>query len=189
MQKSGDEFYIQNFHIERAKVVAFFSSFSHTSQYKTTIDQTCQNKYICKSGTKPSSDVYFMIGGTYNIYINSTTYVVRVELVSADDDGYTAMVYQNSEYQNLELVDSNVKYIYKYRYIATSDIGGYGVVSDDVPKIFNASYQEYKLLAINDSMTHLGTFSNGKYYFKKTGTYDLVINLQEFTISVEKLPE
>ncbi|MBO4594912.1 MAG: hypothetical protein J5697_04350, partial [Clostridia bacterium] len=169
MQKSGDKFQILNYHVGRAKLVAFFSGLSHTSQYKTTIAPESENRYVCKSGTKPKSDVYFMIGGTYDIYIDAKTYVVSVELVSADEDGYSAVVYENNEFINLELADNEVKYVYTYRYTATSDIGGYGVVSDDMPRIFTASYQEYKLTATDESMTYLNTNRNGGYYFKKPG--------------------
>ena len=189
MQKFGDEFFVNNYHMEGAKLVAFDSSYSHTSHYKTTIDESCLNKYIYKNGTKPSSDVWFMIAGTYNIYLNAKTYVVRVELVSADADGYSASVYKNHEFVPLELVDENVKYVFKYRYTATSDIGNYGIMSDDVPKIFNASYQKYNLVATDGSMIYLGAYSSGGYYFKTRGTYDLTINLLDFTISITKLPE
>lgn len=186
MQKNGDEFCVNNYHMERAKVAAFDSSFSHTSHYKTTIDESCLNKYVCKSGTKPKSEIWFMISGTYNIYLNAKTYVVRVELVSADEDGYTAGVYENSQFSPLELVDESVDYIFKYRYEATSDIGGYGVMSDDVPRIFNASLQEYKLAVTTDTMTYVREYSSGGYYFKTVGTYDLIINLADFTISINQ---
>ena len=130
-----------------------------------------------------------MIGGTYNVYINSKTYVVRFELVSANADGYSAIVYKDGNFVDLELADQNVNYIYTYRYTATSDIGGYGVMSDDVPDIYNASYQKYNLTATDGSMSYISAYSRGGYYFKTAGTYDLTINLLNFTISIEKLPE
>lgn len=183
MEKDGDEFYINNLHLERAKLASFFSSFSHTSNYKTTIENTCLNKYIYKNGSKPSSDIYFMIGGTYNIYLNAKTYIVRVELVSADNDGYTARVYENST--PIDLQPENENYIFKYEYNATSDVGGYGVVSDNVPKIYNKSNIQYNLTATESSMNYIS--NNAKdYYFKTRGTYNITINLLNFTISVEK---
>lgn len=185
MTKSGDEFYINNFHIATGKAVAFFSKSTHTSRYKTTIDAEEENKYLYKSGTKPSSDVYFMIGGTYNIYLNAKTYVVRAELVEADD--YTAVVYVNGEFKNLQLLDEDVKHVFTYQYVATSDIGGYGVISDDVPKIFNKSYKAYNLTP-SGADALIGKLKSS-YYFKKAGTYNLTINLQTFEFSVEKLPE
>ena len=80
MQKEGDEFYIKNFSIETSKFVSFFSHI-HTSNFKTTVEQGTENPYIRKIGSKANSQVYFKNSGTYNIYINAKTYVVRVEPV------------------------------------------------------------------------------------------------------------
>ena len=77
-EKQGDEFVAKNFAIEQGKFVSFFSHV-HTSQFKTTVENGTENLYIKKPGTKPNSYVYFKVGGTYNIYINAKTYVVRVE--------------------------------------------------------------------------------------------------------------
>lgn len=184
MQKSGDEFFIEDFHIEKAKIVAFDSSFSHTSHYKTTIDESCLNKYINKSGKKPTSYIWFMIGGTYNIYLNAKTYVVRVELVEADADGYSAAVYENNQLTNLELLNNDINYIFKYQLtVKTERYGNYDVVVATLPKIYNSAYIEFNLAPTNESMSLLRE-SSGKYYFKNAGDYTITINLVEFTISV-----
>ena len=187
--ENQDEFVINNFCVASKKSISFFSHNIHTSRYKVTLDESAQYRYAYQIGTKSSPDVYMMIGGTYNVYINSKTYVVRFELVSANADGYSAIVYKDGNFVDLELADQNVNYIFKYRYEATRDIGGYGVMSDDVPDIYNASYQKYNLTPTDDSMTYLRAYSSGGYYFKTRGTYDLTINLLDFTITIEKLPE
>ena len=95
MTKSGDEFSIENYYVEQGKAVSFFN-LVHTSHYKTTLEADVAGKYVCKTGTKAVSEVWFMIGGTYNIYLNAKTYVVRVELVSADENGYAAKIFYDA---------------------------------------------------------------------------------------------
>ena len=185
MERSGDEFKTENFEIEAGKLVSFFSRFSHTSNYKTTIDESSANKYIRKTGKKPSSDVYFMLGGTYDIYINAKTYVVRVEPVSIGE--YAAKVYENGGFADLTNLEQAPN-IFTYKYTAVSDVGGYGVVSDDLPEIYGAGFLPFALTPTGDSMRYLGE-SRGRYYFKKAGTYSLTIDLFEFTVDVQKDPD
>ena len=189
MQKNGDEFYILNYSVEKEKLVAFDSSFSHTSHYKTTIDEACKNRYIHKSGNKPKSDIWFMIGGKYNIYLNAKTYVVRVELVEANESSYSAVIYENKEFVNLQLENENIKYIFKHQItITTQKYGNYDVVVDTLPKIYNSSYVEFNLTPTEESKALLRETS-GKYYFKKAGTYNITVNLQNFTIALAEVVE
>ena len=124
MQKQGDELCVKNVHFAVGKGVGFYSAFTHVSWYKTTMDASCANQLIFKRGTKPNSDIYFMVGGTYNLYLNPETYVVRAELVSADADGYSAYVILDEnldvldEPAQLSLNDNAINYQFKFQCVA-----------------------------------------------------------------------
>ena len=85
-------------------------------------------------------------------------------------------------------VADDTKYLFTCQYKATSDIGGYGVVSDDLPKIYNSANHEYALSLTEASLSYAAQSKNW-YYFRKVGTYNLTIDLQNFTLTIEKLPE
>ncbi len=187
MQKVGDEFVINNFYVETGKNVSFFSKI-HTSNYKTTILSGLENKYICKTSTKRTSNVLFMIGGTYNIYINAKTYVVRVELINADDAEYSACLYQDKNLVSLTKGDKN--YIFTTNH-TTKDYSDH--ILEEVPKIYTSGYKAYNLNLTEESLNYIKTITtdSGKvhYYFKEAGTYKLTVNLKDFTIDVVSLLE
>lgn len=185
MQRNGDEFCIEGFTVGAGKAVSFFNKI-HTSNYKTTIDESCAGKYIYKSFVSNPTTTFFIIGGTYNIYLNAKTYQVRVELVDKETATYSAVVYENNEFKDLTLENSDIPYIYEYTFTTTADYENYR--RDDLPSIYSASYQEYSLTPLESEF--IGEFDyKGEisYYFKKAGTYRLTINLSDFTISAEKL--
>lgn len=189
MQKEGDTLVAKNIHMNIGQSVGFYSEFTHTSWYKTTLDESCANKYVYKNGQKPSSEVYFIFGGTYNIYLNAKTYVVNVELVSVDTDGYSAIIYEDNQFKNLELADNSVNYIFTHQMVVTSiTAGNYEVVTTTIPEIYNASYQEYNLTLTEDSLP-LVRISNEKTYFKTAGTYTITINLKTLEMSLTLLAE
>ena len=55
------------------------------------------------------------------------------------------------------------------------------------PKFHTEKSQTYDLTVVDTA--NLLTYSGKYYYFKNIGTYDMIINLKTFEISVEKLPE
>jgi len=201
MQKVGNEFALLGTHFAVGQSAGFYSKFTHTSWYKTTIEESCANRYIHKRGTKANTDICFMVGGEYNIYLNPKTYVVRVELVAADEDGYSANVFvdENLDFVNdpiqLELLDQNKNYEFVFQCRVTSElVGNYQVVTTELPKIYNDKLQSYELVPTAESLTadlvresayHGSTF----YYFNKAGVYNLIINLKTFEINVELVTE
>ncbi len=187
MQKKDDELVVENFQIDSGKSVGFYSEFTHTSWYKTTLEEVSASKYVYKQGTKPSTDVYFMFSGTYNVYLNPKTYVVRIEVVSID--AYSAVVYENNEFKNLQLADQNVKHIFVYYMTVTSmEAYDFNIVMEELPKIYNASNRQYNLQLTEESLS-LVRFSYDKTYFDEEGTYRITINLQTFEMDLELLPE
>lgn len=193
MQKQGDELCVKNVHFAVGKGVGFYSAFTHVSWYKTTMDASCANQLIFKRGTKPNSDIYFMVGGTYNIYLNPETYVVRAELVSADADGYSAYVILDEnldvldEPAQLSLNDNAINYQFKFQCVA-ENFQTYSFSMDKIPTVYNSAFQDYRLTLTDESSACVRE-SNGNYYFSKAGTYQLLIDLQNFTIDVTKLAE
>ena len=127
----------------------------------------------------------FNVSGKFNIYVNNKTYQVRAE-ADPTSLAYDCIIYEDKEFVALNPKDPTVPYIFEYQYEATSDVGGYGVVSDDVPKFYNLSYKEYELTVIESDL--LGS-NKGKYYFKKKGQYLLTIDLFNLTLKVEQVTE
>jgi len=194
MQVVGDELALMGMHFAVGQSVGFYSTFTHTSWYKTTIEESCVNKYLYKIGEKPSTNVYFMIGGQYNIYLNPKTYVVRAELVAADENGYGAYVFvdENLNLVALELVNEDVNYEFEFQCRVVSQVvGNTEIVIENLPEIYNAKYQKYHLVPTAESLDLLreSTSKDGLYYFRKAGTYRLMINLKTFEIGVELMPE
>ena len=200
-QAVGDEFVAYNVHVYAGKLAGFYSEFTHTSWYNTTLHESSANKYVYKGGgDKPSTNVFFMIGGTYNIYINPVTYVVRVELVSADADGYSAIIYRDadmnpvSEPIELQPADSTAPYLFEYQCnITGKQYGNYYFVMTTIPTIYTKNYQEYDLQLTEDSLQYIRIYTSDDgdvtYYFDNEGTHILTVNLQTFEISVTYLPE
>ena len=59
---------------------------------------------------------------------------------------------------------------------------------DEIPTVYNSAFQPYRLTLTDESSACVRE-SNGNYYFDKAGTYQLLIDLQNFTIDVTKLAE
>jgi len=189
MQKVGEELVATNLHIIGGKAVGFYSKFTHTSWYKVTVDENCSSNIVYSPKTEPSTYIFFMFNGTYNVYLNPKTYVVRAELVSVDENGYSIMIFENSGENFLSLADESVKHVFIYQMVVESKIvGTTEIVVEDVPTFYNGNYHEYDLQIAEDSLQFF-RISDDYAYFKEKGTYNLLIDLQTFTISVEKLPE
>ena len=169
-----EEFYITNYYIATGKIISFFSHI-HTSNYVPTLEINSQKYAKCEK-----SNIRIFIGGNYDVYINSKTYEVKLELTNPETADYTCVYYDGSEFINLALVDENVPYIFSYQIqVSTQN-------TTSVPKFYNTHYSQYKL-SITNSPDVMG--SGNYYYFKKIGTYNLTINLKTFELTAELLPE
>ena len=178
-----DEFIVKNYEVGAGKLYSFYDKYTHVSNYKFTVNENSK-KYISESMFETS--VTFNITGEVNIYVNRKTYEVSVEVSDPSKLTYDCLTYAHGEFITLTPKDPNVPYIFEYKYEATSDVGGYGVVSDDVPDFYNKSYKKYELTVEESSL--LGN-NKGKYYFKKPGKYVLTIDLLNLILSVEKEAE
>ena len=176
---NSDEFMISNYQVNAGKLYSFYSGLPHTSNYKLTVAKD-STQYIAPSLFETS--VTFSVSGKFNIYVNNKTYQVRAE-ADLSSLVYDCIIYEDGKFVALTPKDPTVPYIFEYHYEATTDVGGYGVVSDDVPTFYNKSYKQYELTVEESNL--LGK-SNGKYYFKKKGQYLLTINLLNLTLKVEQ---
>ena len=181
---NSDEFMISNYQVNSGSLYSFYNKFSHTSSYKLTVAEDSL-RYL--SPTMFDTSVAFNISGEYNIYVNNKTYQVRVEVADPSKLVYDCITYYNGEFITLSPKDATIPYIFKYEYEATSDVGGYGVVSDDVPDFYTKSYTKYELTVEESNL--LGRASSGDYYFKKRGHYLLTIDLLNLTLKVEQSQE
>ena len=172
---NSEEFVINNFSLEPGEMISFYNHV-HTSNYKITLNETVKDKYAYGEGTS----AWLIVGGVYNIYVNKKTYEVNLELTSEETAIYACVYYDGSEFINLQPYDSNEPY--KFRQIIQVDTK----YTTSVPKFYTSKYKEYTLTVLPSS----NLISTEKYhYFKNIGTYEIVINLKTYELSVELLPE
>ena len=186
-EANTDELVIRNYNATAGKLYTFYEKNTHVSRYKLTVNENSKmylQKYIQKNSTSDTSLV-FNVTGEYNIYVNRKTYELRVEVTDPSKLVYSCMTFYNNEFITLNAKDSNTPYIFEYEYEATHDVGGYGVISDDLPSFYDVAYNKYVFTVEESNL--LGCDSKGNYYFKKTGHYKLTINLSTLTIAVEKV--
>jgi hypothetical protein len=180
---NADEFIVKNYEVSAGKLYSFYDKYTHVSNYKFTVNENSK-KYISESMYETS--VTFNVTGEVNLCVNRKTYEISAEVSDPSKLTYECITYVNGEFITLTPKDPNVPHIFEYKYEATSDVGGYGVVSDDVPDFYNKSYKKYELTVEESSL--LGN-NKGKYYFKKQGKYVLTIDLLNLTLGVEKEAE
>lgn len=177
-----NEFVINNYEVATGKLYSFYSK-SNTSVYKLTVAED-STRYATVS---PLYDdvILFNISGKVNITVNNKTYEVKAEVADPASLTYDCLTYNGEQWITLEPKDEAVPYIFEYAYEATSDVGGYGVMSDDLPKFYNKSYKEYKFSVTESNL--LGN-NKGTYYFKKRGHYLILIDVYNLTLSVSGNP-
>lgn len=166
--ENQDEFVIQNFQIARNKNVTFFSHNIHTSNYKVTLDSNCKGHFAYQTKER-SVDVKAMIGGIYNVYLNSNTYVVRFELTNPETADYCLQVVTNSV--------TNIEQDAEHPYIFTCDYTAKRYM--DLPSFRDQAYNEYNLSELSSEYVLNGHFQNVDYQ-----TFILRINLLNFTVEV-----
>jgi len=173
---NSDEFVIKNFALEAGEVISFFNNL-HTSNYKVTLDASLVGKY----GYAEKSSVYVNVGGNYNVYINSKTYVVRFELLNPESAVYGCIYYDGQNFNTLSPTSLDTPYIFRQRIIVETKY------TTSVPDFYSLKYKAYSFTVVDPANLLLD--GEEDHYFKQPGTYDLIINLQTFEITVELLPE
>jgi len=169
-----DEFVMTYFDIEAGKIISFFNNI-HTSNYKVTLDSSCDGKLASVRKTQVTVNV----GGTYTVYINAKTYVVRLVLLNPDTASYSCVYYDGSEFIELSPVESSVPYVFKMQFVADSDL-------TSVPDFHTENYRTYALTPVGDVFY---VSSKNYCYFKKAGTYDIEINLKTFEITARTVTQ
>lgn len=172
---NSEEFVIRDFAIDVNENVSFYDT-THTSLYKITLDESCNENYA--SYRHPSLTV--SVGGRYNVYINAKTYVVRLELLNPDTAVYSCVYYDGEEFIELKPYEEDVPYIFHQQFVVNTKY------TTEVPDFHTAKYKTYNLSVVKSSLLIEGKES---HYFKEPGTYNLIINLKTFEITVERLPE
>ena len=171
---NADEFVINNYSVGAGKAISFFSNI-HTSNYKVTLEESANNKLASAGKTSVTVNV----GGNYNIYINRKTYVVRMELINSNTATYGCVYYDGADFITLQPYETGTPYVFHHQITADK--------YDSLPDFHSANYRTYDLAVVDTTGVLMGNGNN--YYFKNAGTYNLIINLKTFEITVEKLPE
>ena len=174
---NSEELMISNYSIESGALISFYNHGKvHLSNYKVILDSAIQGKYATalEDGDK---HVTFAVGGVYNLYVNPTTYVVRVELTNPDTANYTLQVYKASDdIITLTPEDPSVPYIFNYTITVRE--------RQSLPIFVSAGFTMYDL-ALNPS-----EYVNSEYEkFITAGTYRLEINLKTFTVTANYIPQ
>jgi hypothetical protein len=73
--------------------------------------------------------------------------------------------------------EKNIHVIMKYKI----HFGGYGLVSDTLPKFYDKGYQEYTFTVKESDL--LGN-NKGKYYLKHRGVYIITVDLNNMMLEV-----
>ena len=166
-----EELMIADFITQTGHSVSFYNhGRAHLSNYRVFLDKDVVGKYAdaMEDGDKA---IMFGIGGKYNIYVNPTTYAVRIELVDVDGADYT-LKYINKVGEFIDVKDhkDDKSYIFTHQLSVEAN--------DPLPIYSSTSYMMFDLeIAPNDYLTPLG-------YFKVAGTYTIEVNLKAFTLSL-----
>ena len=172
---NADEFVIRDFRVDAGKSVSFFNHI-HTSHYKVTLDAATDGRYASARKT----DVTMHVGGSYNVYINKKTYVVRFELNDVSSASYSCLYYDGSNFLTLQPYEADVPYIFRQRIVVDEKYTA-------LPDFHTASYRTYRLTVVDTE--NVFSAVGKSHYFKETGTYDIIINLRSFEVTAVRLPE
>lgn len=172
-----NEYYIQT-EIPLNASIGFYNA-SHTGNYKMTVETSLSDTLIYYDFYN-NRTVRVHVGGTYKIYFNAKTYVLRLELQNPDTSSYYCQVEWN---QNNELTakSSETPYIFEYEFVAQGKINDPYV---DIPSFYPKLGMKYQLSVID-----VDGFVAYDSYITESGTYTLTINLKEFTLTVKRIFE
>ena len=173
-QDNTDEFCIKNYPISAGSSISFYNNL-HTSNYNVTLHSSIDGKLASAKKALVSVNV----GGIYNVYINSKTYEVRLELTNPETATYSCVYYDGKNFLPLAPTDGNTPYIFtclvtiEYKY-------------DYIPDFHTDNYNTYSLEVEASELVIRG---EDDAFFKETGDFVLTIDLKEFKITVARLPE
>lgn len=172
-----NEYYIQT-EIPLDASIGFYSA-SHIGHYKMTVDPSLIDTLIYYNNNS-NRQVHVHVGGTYKIYFNAKTYVLRLELQNPDTASYFCQVEWNKN-QELTAKSSATPYLFEYEFVAQGEIYDPYV---DIPSFYPKLGMKYKLSVID-----LDGFVFNDEYVTESGTYMLTINLKDFTLTVKRIFE
>ena len=173
-----NEYYIET-EIPLNASIGFYNA-SHTGRYKMTVEPSLMDTlifYDYYGSTKPSQ-VQVHVGGTYKIYFNAKTYVLRLELQNPDTAKYYCQVEWN-ENKELTAVSNGTPYLFEYEFVAQGERNDAYV---DIPSFFPKLGMAYDLSVID-----VDGFVAYDEYITESGTYKLTINLKEFTLTIKRI--
>lgn len=170
LNSTTKEYYIEKQIPQNASIG--FSNSAHTSRYKITVEPSISDKLVYWNFNNPTS-IQVHVGGTYKVYFNAKTYVLRLELQNPNTATYFCQVGWNED-KVLTAVSSSTPYIFEYIFVAPSSV--------DLPSIYPQLGMSYDLTILGDE-----EYVSSYGYVKDKGTYKLTINLKDFTLGVEKI--
>lgn len=152
--------------------IGFYNA-SHTGHYKMTVEDNLKERLVYWNSMNPSQ-VQVHVGGTYKIYFNAKTYVLRLELQNPDSASYYCQV-EWKQGNELTAVSPSTPYLFEYEFVATEEY-------DELPSFYPHLGFAYNLTVFGDE----------EYVFndecvRGIGTYKLTVNLKEFALTVEKI--
>ena len=172
-----NEYYIQT-EIPLNASIGFYNA-SHTGNYKMTVEPSLLDTLIYYD-IYNNRKVQVHVGGTYKIYFNAKTYVLRLELQNPDTASYYCQV-EWDKGNELTAKNSATPYLFEYEFVAQGKINDPYV---DIPSIYPKLGMKYQLSVID-----VDGFVANDIYLTESGTYILTINLKEFTLTVKRVFE
>lgn len=169
-----DEFVLKDFNIGMNEFISL-SDRSHVSIYKVTLTEDCNEKY----GVWRYPNLTVNVGGVYDVYVNRKSYEVRLEIKNPDTADYNCVYYDGEEFISLTPYDESTPYVFRLRL----------VVDKSLTRVPDFHTEKYKTYALTPTPCDFLMISGKNAYFKEVGTYDVIIDLKAFKITVERLPE
>lgn len=171
LNQQTNEWYIEKF-IPLDASIGFYSD-THNSKYNMTVEPKLFDRYVYWSYNS-RSQVQVHVGGTYKIYFNAKTYVLRLELQNPDTASYYCQVGWK-ENKELTPVSPTTPYLFEHELVAEKDY-------TELPSFYPCLGMSYDLTVID---VEDNVFNDEEV--RNKGTYKLSVNLKEFTLTVEKI--
>ena len=153
----------------------YFTSASGNSRYKMSVDPKIEDRLVyCGSATRQSAEVH--VGGKYEVRFHAKEYSLKLTLLNPDTASYYCQV---GWQEGKELTaDPSAPYLFHYEFLAE---GTPDNPRTDLPSFFPKLGMPYRLSVIDPDRL---TISNK--VLNEPGTYDLAVNLKDFSLTVSK---
>lgn len=175
LDTATNEYYIET-EIPANASIGFYNV-AHTGRYNTTVTPNISDTLVYWDSFNPEK-IRVHVGGTYKIYFHAKTYVSRLELQNPDTASYYCQV-EWKQGNELTAISEDTPYLFEYTFDAQ---GAYNDPYVEIPSFYPALGMSYRLSVIDED-----GFVAYDTYLKESGTYNLTVNLKEFTLTVEKL--